>query len=337
MKIPTPKKLPSGNWMIQVMINGKRINKVFRTKNECIRYAVDIKTEKANSVSFDKLTIGKAADQYIELKRPVLSPSTIFYYKKIRKNLMNGIADLRIADINADKVQQWINELSQSGKAPKTIHNAHGFLYSILSKYDITLKTTLPQRIPADINIPSEHEAMLIAEYSVGTKYELPIKLAMYMGLRVSEILGLQWNDYDGTFLKIRRAIVTGENGEVEKSTKTISGNRILRVPMPIKTLLDNTEHTDAHITNLSSKAIYNGFCRICKKANVPHFRFHDLRHFYASLMLAEGIPNKYSMRQMGHVSDNMLKKTYQHIIKEKEIEYDKILNQKIESLANFK
>lgn len=39
--------------------------------------------------------------------------------------------------------------------------------------------------------------------------------------------------------------------------------------------------------------------------------------------MLASGIPDKYSMKRMGHATNNMLKTTYQHVIKEREAEYD--------------
>lgn len=73
----------------------------------------------------------------------------------------------------------------------------------------------------------------------------------------------------------------------------------------------------------MSGKAIYSGFSRICEKAGVPHYRFHDLRHTNASIMLASGIPDKYSMKRMGHATNNMLKTTYQHVIKEREAEYD--------------
>ena len=69
------------------------------------------------------------------------------------------------------------------------------------------------------------------------------------------------------------------------------------------------------------------------RKSGVPHFRFHDLRHVNASTMLAVGVPDKYSMKRMGHATNNMLKTTYQHTIKEKEAEYDQKTENYIESL----
>ena len=45
----------------------------------------------------------------------------------------------------------------------------------------------------------------------------------------------------------------------------------------------------------------------------MQHYRFHDLRHINASVMLALGVPNKYAQERMGHATDNMLKTVYQH------------------------
>ena len=147
--------------------------------------------------------------------------------------------------------------------------------------------------------------------------------LAVWMGLRQSEILGLTWDCVDGDTLHIRRAIVMGENGPVEKGTKTYSGTRALHLPEYLRRLLEAAPHRGQHIVRMSGKAIYSGFSRICEKAGVPHYRFHDLRHTNASIMLASGIPDKYSMKRMGHATNNMLKTTYQHVIKEREAEYD--------------
>ena len=49
--------------------------------------------------------------------------------------------------------------------------------------------------------------------------------------------------------------------------------------------------------------------------------------------MLASGIPDKYSMKRMGHATNNMLKTTYQYTIKEKETEYDKLIDNYFEDL----
>lgn len=105
--------------------------------------------------------------------------------------------------------------------------------------------------------------------------------LSICLGLRVSEIRGLRWSDIDGEYITIHSAIVQGENGPIEKGPKTTSGFRRVHIPKPVQELLATAPHTSDHLTELTGHAIYCGFSRICEKAGVPHYRFHDLRHPY--------------------------------------------------------
>ena len=152
--------------------------------------------------------------------------------------------------------------------------------------------------------------------------------------LRASEILGLKWTGIDGDYIHIRRAVVTGKDGPIKKVTKTYRGTRAIHILAYIKQLLDAQPRNKEHIINMSEKAIYSGFVRICQKQGLPHFRFHDLCHVNASLMLAVGAPDKYAMKRMGHATNNMLKTVYQHTIKEKELMYDTQLETYLEILT---
>ena len=61
-----------------------------------------------------------------------------------------------------------------------------------------------------------------------GTDFELPFLLAVWLGLRTSEIRGLTWDCLDGDILTIKQAMVDGEDGPQLKQPKTYSGNRKL-------------------------------------------------------------------------------------------------------------
>lgn len=335
MKLPQPKKLPSGRWYVQIMVNGHRKGQTFDTEKEAVYWAAGVKTQAREMEKTPLgLTVSAAVDRYIESKDAVLSPSTIKGYRQVKDNLMDDIALVKLGDLTQEKVQRWVNGLARE-KSPKTVSNAHGLLSAVLKEYRpaMALRTTLPQKIKPDIQIPSEAELRAILATAKGTKYEIPIVLAVWLGLRQSEILGLTWDCVDGDTLHIRRAIVMGEDGPVEKGTKTYSGTRALHLPEYLKQLLEAAPHRGNHIVRMSGKAIYSGFSRICEKAGVPHYRFHDLRHANASIMLASGIPDKYSMKRMGHATNNMLKTTYQHVIKEREAEYDQQIDSYIQSL----
>lgn len=336
MKIPAAKKLPSGSWRVQISIDGERHSIVAKTKKEAEKEAAALKAGmKIVKKTASVMTVDSAVRTYIENKSGVLSPSTIAGYGRIRKNLMEIIAHENAYTIDQVKIQRWVNSLVKAGKTPKTVANAHGLLSAVLSgiRPELILRTTLPPKEKHEIQIPSESEMTKIFVACRGTRYEIPIVLAAWLGLRASEIRGLQWDDIDGDVLHIRRAIVEGDDGPAVKGTKTYSGKRNIHLPPYLCQLLSCDEPESQYIVTLSGHAIYNGFERVCQKAGVPHYRFHDLRHFNASIMLAEGVPDKYGMKRMGHATNNMLKTTYQHTIKEKEQEFDKVIDSKFEAL----
>ncbi len=337
MKIPKAVKLPSGSWYVNVMVKGKRLSITAPTKREAENEAAAIKSG-AKAMSHAPLSVTQALDRYIDSKSAVLSPATVAGYRRIQKNLFGPIADYVLSGLTQEQVQRWVNQLVKQGKKPKTVSNAHGLLSAVIGAYrpEMVLRTTLPQKVKPEISIPTEAELSAIFEMAKGTKYELPIMLAVWMGLRASEIRGLRWEDINGEYITVKRAIVEGESGPVEKGTKTFSGTRTLHLPPYLADLIQQQDHAQDHIVTLSGHAMYNGFGRICEKAGVPHFRFHDLRHMNASVMLAAGIPNKYAQERIGHATDNMLKTVYQHTIQEEQTMYSDEIDQRFEVLFHL-
>ena len=324
-KLPTPQKLPSGMYRCQVMVDGKRVSVVEESPALAQAKAVAMKAgliEKKKIGS--SMTVGEAIDRYIESKDAVLSPSTIAGYKRVRKNALQGIMDVEIAELRQEDVQREINRMSKD-KSPKSVRNAHGLLSAALAAYrpDMILRTTMPQKRRYEAAIPSGEDIEKIMGAAKGTRMELPVLLAIWLGLRASEIRGITWDCINGNTLHIRQAIVEGEDGPTVKGTKTYSGNRKIRVPGYIMGLINAQPKTDEYVVHMSRHGMYKGFCRLCDKAGLPHYRFHDLRHGNASVMLALGIPDKYAMERMGHATNNMLKTVYQHTMGEKRQEVD--------------
>ena len=118
--------------------------------------------------------------------------------------------------------------------------------------------------------------------------------------------------------LTIKQALVEGEEGPVLKTTKTYSGNRRLKLPPYIKSLLDKMPHNGEYVVKYTRNAMYNRLRRACDRLGIKHFRFHDLRHMNASVMLSLNVPDKYAMERMGHATNNMLKTVYQHTMSQK-------------------
>ena len=340
MKTPKAVKLKSGNWNVQIQVDGKRYSCTAPTKKEAqdkakLVYA-GVKEEKRTP-----WTVGKALDSYIEVKRDVLSPSTVKAYLSMRKNYYKDVESINLADLTPADVQLMVSKLSAEGKSPKTIKNIHGLLSSALDMYkpDLNLKTRLPQKQKSELRVFSEEEMSKVWAQAKGSKYELPILLASWMGLRMSEIRGLKYCDIKDGKIHVHTAIVSGPDGDVEKGPKTESGDRWIKIPSPILKLIFpnqvNSVNEQAYICPYADITIYKNFINICKKAGVEPCRFHDLRHFAASEAHALGVPDKYSMRRMGHKTDNMLKNVYQHTLRDKEDEFGDLIDKKMEKLYN--
>lgn len=309
LKNPTPVQLPSGSWRCQVMVNGQRISVV--DQDPAVAHAKALAL-KAGIIHKDKspqaMTVGDAIDRYIESKDSVLSPATVAGYKRLREHALQDLMGVRLSMLTQEAVQRAVNKMAKD-KSPKSVRNAHGLLSAALAVYrpDMVLRTTLPQKKRYEAAVPSGEDVQAIMAAARGTKEELPILLAVWLGLRMSEILGLKGEDVDGGVLHIRRALVD----EGEKGTKTYGSQRDLPLPDYIRGLMD--PKPGEHLVKLTRRALYCRFQALCKKAGVQHYRFHDLRHINASIMLALGVPNKYAQERMGHATDNMLKTVYQH------------------------
>lgn len=336
MKLPKPKKLPSGSWNVNVMVDGRRVSVTRSTEKECVAAAAELKAGLKQVSNPARMTVGNAIDRYIESRDSVLSPSTVAGYRRLRANALQDIMDIRVADITQERIQRSIN-LTAREKSPKTVRNAHGLLAAALTEQrpDLHLRTRLPQKVKYDITIPTEDDIFAIVFAARGSSIELPVMLAVWLGLRMSEIIGLKWDDIDGDVLHIRHALVD----EGEKATKTSSSKRDIIIPPYLKDLLDKTPHTDEHIIPLTRRTIYDRFQRRCRKAGIKHYRFHDLRHINASVMLALGVPNKYAQERMGHATDNMLKNVYQHTMTEHQKavadEIDNYFNEKLQMILH--
>ena len=182
-------------WRCQVMVQGRRISvvdddpEVAHTKALAIKNGI-VQEAKAPAA----MTVGEAIDQYIESKDSVLSPSTVAGYKRIRKNALQELMPLRLPALTQEAVQRAVNKMARE-KSPKSVANAHGLLSAALEMYypDFRLRTTLPQKRRYEISIPSDSDITAIIAEAEGTKNELPILLAIWLGLRMSEILGLKW------------------------------------------------------------------------------------------------------------------------------------------------
>ena len=327
-------KQKNGKWKIRVYNytdeHGKVHVKSFTadTKKECEYLASKFALIKKEMVSVGK-TVNVVINEYVKSKSSILSPSTLRVYNIYIKRYFNDIENIKLKNLTVFDVQNFINNLSKN-LSPKTVRNIYNFLTAALKPYNLSFSIVLPQRIKFQVKIPNNSEMKKILELVKNTKLEIPVMLASQMGLRRSEICALTWNDvdFDNRLLNINKAIVVNEyNEEVIKTTKTTSSTRTLRIPKPLFELLISKKKECGKICEMNLYNISYNFIHLMRKNGLPSFRFHDLRHYNASVMLALGIPDKYAMEIMGHSTNNMLKTVYQHTMENKRIEINDVLD----------
>lgn len=129
--------------------------------------------------------------------------------------------------------------------------------------------------------------------------------------------------------------MVLNSSGEwVVKKPKTCSGNRTLKVYDFVLDKVQERKDENLPLISLTPNQISDEFSYALEKTGLPHFRFHDLRHYNASVMLSLNIPDKYAMERMGHATKNMLKTVYQHTMQEKEDSVDAALSEYFNALS---
>lgn len=332
------KELPSGNFNAMVYdytdANKKRHYKSITasSKRDVKRLIAEFLAERETArASVEDITVGEAIDRYIESKSNILSPSTIRGYRLIRKNNLQELMPHKLSTLNATDIQLAINREASTHK-PKTVRNMHGLLSSALKAYAPRLRpeTTLPQKVKPDIHIPTEDEMLKIFRQIKDTNMEVPIYLAALCGMRRSEITALKWADVDmeKRTITIKAAKVLGEDEKfVIKGTKTVAGQRTIRVFDPVMDVLKSTSQISDYVTELSPYTISKSFFRILEKLELPHYRFHDLRHYAVSVMLSLNIPKNYIADYVGHETEHMIDQVYGHIMKSAKTSFEDLVN----------
>lgn len=313
---PKPIELPSGKWRCQVMVGGKRRSVVEADPVTAHAKAIALREGYLTAEDPSRITVQQAIDAYIDSKSEILSPSTLYEYRRAARNDFGLVAKYSVGEMTVDKVQLWINRLA-ADHSPKTVRNTFA-LYKAATKtltnerYDMV---ALPQKHKTEIVVPETEEIRRLIESADGYT-RTAIMLAAWLGLRRSEILALTKEDLSGNVLHIRSARVRSEDGETVKRPKSYAGDRKIKVPDEIARMIRDSETDQIVPVNASTLAYHFDHAR--KKAGVRPMRFHDLRHYSASVLLMLGVPDKYAMERMGHATNNMLKTVYQHTMESK-------------------
>jgi len=295
------------------MIDGKRHSLTYDhdpTKRELER---DVAKLRSTSPVDKRLTFKKAAESYIDMKKNILSPSTIRSYNTIINNAIpESFLKKALTDLTAADVQILINDHSKTHK-PKTTRNLHGFVSAVVGMFrpELMLHTTLPRKAEFKPYVPSNDDIKKILDASSKDPgSHIPFQLGV-MGLRRGEICALTLEDINGTELSINKSLVRNDNKEwvIKELTKTEAGMREIYIPKKlVKEIKKNGFFYTGTPNNLVKK-----LNRYQDQLQIPRFRFHDLRHFFASYAHSVGMSDADIMASGGWKSDYTMKTIYRH------------------------
>lgn len=309
----TYSKLPSGNWRAQFIVDGKRRSLTRPTRRECAK-AVEL----FEGIDAADMTVGRAIEEYISAREGTFSPSTLYGYRNIQRYHFSELTKRPLADVNEALLNSVISAEAKK-YSPKTVRNAWGLLRASLSPHLPVdrWRIQLPQKAKKEISVPTDEEVRALLERAAGTDMELPIRLAAFCGLRRSEICALTFGDVRNGYVTIDKAMVMGADRKYHvKKPKSYAGYRTIKLPSNIDV---GTGEPSERLTRLTPNNLSDN-CLIMSHRQIS---MHQLRHYYASVLLKLGVPNKYAARQMGHSGEEMLQRVYQHLFPEQSAEYD--------------
>jgi len=297
------------SYRVQKMIDGKRYSITFNhkpTEREVMQGLLEL--SKTIPVKGSFLACAKS---YVKSKDKVISPSTIKGYTSILNALPNDFTGKDILQITQIDIQTTINDYAAT-HSPKTTRNVHGFISAVLKQFrpDMVIYTTLPQKSVYEHYTPSEDDIRRILDACADNPfYHIPFQLGI-MGLRRSEVCALTLDDINGNTLTINKALVKDVNNQwIVKQTKTLAGTREIYIP---DSLVSEIEQYGKIFEGNPTSLLY-GLNKLQDKLGIPRFRFHDLRHFFASYAHSKGISDADIMSTGGWKSDFTMKSIYRH------------------------
>lgn len=340
--MPKARKLPSGSWNCKVFSHyeykdGKKImiKKSFTVddptpagKRECERLASVWATQKKSGPwNMDTFT---AIRKYIDIKRGVLSPSTVSAYESYLKNgAFDGIGAVMVSKLTRPAVQGWVSDLARQ-RSPKYVKNIYAlFTSGVKMAGGPSFDITLPRPKPKEIYTPTDAEISALIEYCRQPgKEELlaAVLLSAFGSMRRSEICALQPSDIRGNVVTVNKGMVRDAGGKwTIKQPKTADSVRQVVVPSYVLDLI----HTGGpRIVNCNPDALTSRFKRAIKYSGMPNtFSIHALRHYYVSAAHALNIADAYTMKMGGWRTDHVMKRHYRTTLSDVEKREQEKLN----------
>ena len=330
---------------------GKRIIKNVLGKTQAVCKAKLKKAiEESQSLDVgraDEYTVAAWLRTWFELyAKPHIRPSTMNYYRNIEQHIIPAIGDIPLNKLTTRDLQKLYNDLQSNGRLRKvqkkekpglsnsTVRGIHMMLHNALDRAvkekliltNPTENCIIPKIEKQEMKIlhPDHISAYLNA---AERRNALPMfYLELVTGLRKGEITALLWSDLDAKnkTISVSKQYIKNPNGELTLSRpKTETSVRKVSIPQEAVDLLmvEHGKHPENPYMFPSPAtgemyypdSVVNLHKKILKDAGLPHIRFHDLRHTFATLALQNGVDVKTVSSMLGHYDAGFTLRTYTH------------------------
>jgi integrase len=357
-----------GRWEARISLgwaNGKRVRKSYLGATEGSVQDQLLKGRSAVSlglpVSHDRQTVEQYLTHWLaETLKPNAKPRSYESFEMIvRKHINPVIGRVRLDKLSPQHIAHLLElkrqptvaedkggkKITKPGLSPQSLVNIRTVLRSALAqalKWGLVPRNVAalvtPPRIPRpEVHVLNPDEARKFLDAAKGSRFESIFVLALTLGMRRGEILGLRWTDVDFEtgVLKISQAMQRLAEGLSITEVKTERSRRVLAIPESVvralrmrraqqaqERLLAGIHWKDTGLVftapnggMLEPITLHRAFKVLLTEAKLPMaVRFHDLRHSAASLLLAQGVHLRAIMELLGHSSISLTANTYSHV-----------------------
>ena len=308
---------PAGQWFSE--------SQTFATKGAAERWlAQQTLTYGGSRKSSGDKTVGEFFDEWFEIMRPTWQGSTARLNRTVVDHLITHLGHIRLSRLDTEDLDRWVRKMiangdgadnirKRAGKAKQGLDQAVRWKYIPRNPADSMMK--LPPKPNREIIPPTKEEAALLLSQSWdhSESFGMFVHLAVATGARRGELLALRWSDvdFDTATLTINKAVGrTYDYDEIIKSTKTGGTRRLSLDPVTMKGLVKYRQSTGQETSNglifsrkgqpWKTTTVTSRWKKVRSSAGM-NYRFHDLRHFHATLMLTEGADLPTLAGRLGH------------------------------------
>ena len=301
-----------------------------------------------HNVAPGKQTIEQLLTQWLEqIIRKNRKPDTYRSYEWIvRVHLIPHLGKMQVDKLTPQQVQTFLNERHDSGLNAGTVRHINATLRAALSRaqkwqlvhLNVAKLVTLPQGKKYKPTVLSPDQAKRLLKATEDHKYSALFVVALSLGLRRGEVIGLKWSDINLGRGELR---VSGALGRVKGiglqmgEPKSNSSKRTLMLPKMCLAALerqrvlqeeqrrwsgskwkeDDYVFTSTDGGPILPETVTREFAEALNTAKLPAMRFQDLRHSCATLLLVQGVHPKLVQATLGHSSFQLTMDTYSHIL----------------------